>query len=96
MNWDAAWDVLKEKKERLIMEDKVKKYIKEEYADTKMLLSRPIFVVSKSELIHESITRCYGVLMFAINNLFEDYNDELGKWWDDEMLPKFRELKNCD
>ena len=78
------------------MEDKVKDYIKAEYADTKMLLSRPIFVVSKSALIHESITRCYGVLMFAINNLFEDYNDELGKWGDDEMLPKFRELKYQD
>ena len=32
-------------------------------------------------------------MMFAVNNLFDDYNEELGEWWKNEMLPKFEELK---
>lgn len=43
--------------------------------------------------IEKAIDRCYGAVMFCINNCFDDYNEELGKWWDDEMLPKFRELE---
>jgi hypothetical protein len=43
--------------------------------------------------IENAIHRCYGIIMFAINNCFEDYNDELAKWWDDEMLHKFKALK---
>ena len=43
-----------------------------------------------------AIDRNYGVLMFALNSLF-NYNSpeskELQNWWDDEMLPKFRELE---
>jgi hypothetical protein len=38
--------------------------------------------------------RCYGAVMFCMNNCFDDFNEELGKWWDDEMLPKFRELQS--
>ncbi len=40
----------------------------------------------------KAIDRCYGAIMFAINNLFDDFNDDIAKWWDDEMLPRFREL----
>ena len=40
---------------------------------------------------HAAVTRCYGAVMFVIN--MDDFDDELGKWWDDEMLPKFRELE---
>lgn len=88
MNYDAVWDVLKEKKERLIMEDKVKAWIKNEY---------------KNQLrwgdncsASRAVDRCYGVIMFAINNLFTEFNEELSKWWEDEMLPKFRDLEECD
>lgn len=45
---------------------------------------------------HEALTRSYGVVMFAINMLLK-YDSEEAKiienWWDDEMLPKFRELE---
>ena len=43
--------------------------------------------------VEKAIDRCYGAMMFCINNCFDDYNEELGKWWDDEMLPKFRKLQ---
>lgn len=43
--------------------------------------------------LEKAIDRCYGAMMFAINNCFDDFNEDLGKWWDDEMLPKFRELE---
>ena len=45
---------------------------------------------------HEALTRSYGVVMFAINMLLK-YDSEEAKiienWWDNEMLPKFRELE---
>ena len=42
--------------------------------------------------IQSSITRCYGAVMFAIN-ISNNFDAETGKWWDDEMLPKFRKLE---
>ena len=39
----------------------------------------------------QALTRCYGAVMFVIN--MDGFDEELGKWWDDEMLPKFRELE---
>lgn len=45
---------------------------------------------------HDALTRSYGVMLFAINELL-DYDSEeakiIIKWWDDEMLSKFRELE---
>ena len=38
-----------------------------------------------------SITRCYGAMMFVLNDLLPEYDKELADWWDDVMLPKFRE-----
>ena len=66
------------------MENKVKAWIEYEYKCAKEY---------EGQSVANAIHRCYGVLMFAINNLFEDYNEELGKWWDDEMLPKFIKLE---
>ena len=43
--------------------------------------------------VGKAIDRCYGAMIFCINNCFDDYNENLAKWWDDEMLPKFRELE---
>ena len=43
--------------------------------------------------LEKAIDRCYGAVMFAINNCFETYNESLAKWWENEMLPKFRKLK---
>lgn len=40
---------------------------------------------------HEATTRCYGATMFVLN--MDNYDEELAKWWDDEMLPRFRELE---
>lgn len=66
------------------MENKVKDWVKKEYDFLRRNKGIPV-----QPVIH----RCYGVIMFAINDLFEDYNENLGNWWDDEMLPKFRELE---
>ena len=43
---------------------------------------------------HCATTRCYGVVMFVTNQLLgydSPEAQEIVKWWDDEMLPRFRE-----
>lgn len=43
---------------------------------------------------HGAVTRCYGAIMFVANEILGGIEgEELGKWWDNEMLPKFRELE---
>lgn len=42
---------------------------------------------------HDATTRCYGIVMFVTNELigFESpEGQELVRWWDNEMLPAFR------
>ena len=65
------------------MENKIKCYCMTEYYN----------LYYHGGSIEKAIDRCYGVIMFAINNLFDDYNEELGKWWDDKMLPRFHNLE---
>jgi len=36
--------------------------------------------------------RAYGVVFFASNNLFENYNEELANWWDKDILPMFNTI----
>lgn len=66
------------------MENKVKSYVEKEYEFTKKY-SKTAFSVRRA------IDRCYGIVMFVLNE-FNDTED-LGDWWDDEMLPKFRKLE---
>jgi len=40
---------------------------------------------------YAAVTQCYGAIMFVIN--MDNFDDELNKWWSDEMLPKFRKLE---
>ncbi len=75
------------------MENKVKEWIEAEYNAVKHILTSSNLFYSRDELINNSIERTYGVMMFAVNNLFDSYNEELGNWWYKEMLPKFQELK---
>lgn len=65
------------------MERALKNFCKEQFNDCK----------NHGGSVEKAIDRCYGAMMFCINNCFPDYNDNLGKWWDDTMLPKFRELQ---
>ena len=40
--------------------------------------------------------RCFGILMFVTNSILNydsPESKELVKWWEDEMLPEFRELE---
>ena len=70
------------------MEEKVKEWIEQEYNNTKNW--------GDENSARHAIDRCYGVIMFAINSCFDKYNEELGKWWSDEMLPKFQFLEIGD
>ncbi len=66
--------------------EKVTIWIESEYKSCVTYRSNP----------HEALTRSYGVIMFAINMLLKYDSEEakiIEKWWDDEMLPKFRELE---
>ena len=65
------------------MEKKIKKWIEEELNNVKY----------RNYDVNLAKTRCYGVIMFAINELFDEYNEDLAKWWDDEILPIFMKLE---
>lgn len=62
------------------MEEKVKNWILTEYRNL-------LHGYGSKEKV---IDRCYGVLMFAMNECFNSFNTNLCYWWEDEMLPKFR------
>ena len=70
------------------MKEKVKEWIENEYKRAKN------WGVNKYS-IQCATHRSYGVLMFAADELLGGVEEEeLGKWWDEEMLPKFRELED--
>ena len=65
------------------MREKIKAYCEDEF---------------RTCLIHHSnvekaVDRCYGAVMFFINYMTPEFDEEIAKWWDDEMHPKFRELE---
>lgn len=42
-----------------------------------------------------AVMRCYGITMFVANELLgydSPEGQELAKWWDDEMIPRFQKL----
>lgn len=65
------------------MKDNVKKYCEWEYMNALKRGYNP----------HEATTRSYGAVMFVLNFTEENFNYDLAKWWEDVMLPKFRELE---
>lgn len=65
------------------MEEKVKQWIETEYE----------YAIKHKGSISKAIDRCYGVLLFAINELFDGYNANLANWWGNEMFPKFRQAE---
>lgn len=65
------------------MEEKLKAYCEKEYEQC----------WEWDENVEKAIDRCYGAVMFCITNCFPSFNEELGDWWNDEMLPKFRKLQ---
>lgn len=71
-----------------MMENKVKSYIEKEYEYTKKH--------GDNLSARHAIDRCYGIIMFALNELLDNYDYDLANWWDDEMLPKFRKLVEED
>ena len=78
--------------------EKVTTWIENDYRNTEKFISSHSSYANKygKETVHNTLTRSFGILMFAINELL-DYDSEesqmIQKWWDDEMLPKFRELE---
>ena len=67
------------------MEKDIKKWIEREYINTK--------IYGDDLSTRHAIDRCYGAVMFCINNCFPSFNEELARWWENEMLPKFRKLE---
>lgn len=77
---------------------KVKKWIENEYRYTERYISSNSSLIYKNskETVYNALTRSFGIIMFTINELL-DYDSEeslmIQRWWDDVMLPKFRELE---
>lgn len=65
-----------------MLNEEIKQYCEDEYKNC----------IRYHSDIEKAIDRCYGAVMFVLNYT-ERYDDLIGKWWDDEMLPKFRELQ---
>jgi len=63
--------------------EKVKAWCEEEYANCVKYGMNPA----------SAMTRAYGALMCALNKILPEWDDELATWWNDEMHPKFEELK---
>ncbi len=70
------------------MESKIKAWVEYEYEYVKKY--------GDNCEVRRSIDRCYGAVMFCINNCFPSFNEELGNWWNNEMLPKFQILEEED
>ena len=66
------------------MKDEIKKFCEYEYVNASKRGFNP----------HEATTRCYGAIMFVLNFVGDTYDKDLANWWDDKMLPKFRELES--
>ena len=64
------------------MQEEIKQYCEEEYNSC----------IRYHSSIEKAIDRCYGAVMFVINYT-ERYDNLVAEWWDNEMLPKFRELE---
>lgn len=61
--------------------EKLKDYIKNEYQLVRRGYDDPQSV----------LTRCYGAMMFTANTLLNEKDrEEIFKWWDNEILFKFR------
>lgn len=78
------------------MEEKIKTWIEAEYhvvKNNKVVMSAIFPSSIKNKLIDFAIERCNGIIDFAINNLFDEYNEKLENWWNNEMFPKFEELR---
>lgn len=67
------------------MVEKVKAWCEYEFKNATRYSASPL----------NAMTRCYGIVMFVSNSLL-GYDSVEGKelttWWDDEMLPRFREV----
>lgn len=65
------------------MENQTKKFVMEQLNDAK----------NNPEDVSKIQPIAFGALLFSANNLFPCYNANLANWWDDEILPQFRELQ---
>ncbi len=66
------------------IEKKVKRFVLGEYKSA-------VKYAETTSDVYKNRAIAYGALQFSINNLFPCYNDDLGKWWD-EQLDKFNQL----
>ena len=65
------------------MQEKIKNLIENEYHDCIKFHSNP----------SAAFTHAYDIFMFGLTELLSnDEIDEIVKWWDDGMLPKFLKL----
>lgn len=75
--------------------EKIISYIETEYSYVERLIKSdsPLAHRYGKDVISNALTRCYGVVQFASNELFDSYNTELVDWWDCKMKPRFNELR---
>ena len=73
------------------MVEKVKAWCEYELKNVTKYRTSPAFTL----FVSNATTRCYGIVMFVSNSLLgydTPEGKELATWWDDEMLPRFREV----
>lgn len=68
-----------------MIENKVKEFCESEYEEAKK------YCASKESIINKR-AMAYGVVHFATNYLFPQFNSRLGDWWNYEMRKKYQKL----
>lgn len=66
-----------------ILREKIKEWCEEEYARCVKYKMNPDL----------AMTRTYGAVMCALDKILPEWDEELARWWDEEMHPRFEELK---
>lgn len=64
-----------------VIERKIKKFVNEMIEDAVAAKNR--------DAVRGRINMAYGAILFAANNLFPCYNNDLAHWWENEARPIF-------
>lgn len=75
--------------------EKIISYIETEYSYVERLIKSdsPLARRYGKDIVSSALTRCFGVIQFACNELFDNFNTELAEWWACKMKPRFDELR---
>ena len=67
------------------LEDTIKEFVSERLISARNSDSK--------DIIKNLWGQAYGVIQFSCNELFDEYNEDLAKWYEENIWKQFRELE---